>query len=422
VAGQSVVARLADGQAIEIPWANLRWARPALADGKVGPAPKRADDIVKLGDVVWVEKTRWSWRLTQSPKVEASLVAVNAHDGAIVALVGGYSFQKSHFNRAVQAKRQPGSSFKPFIYAAALAKGYTLASVFNDAPVVTSDREDQLWRPQNDKQHFYGDTRLRVGLEKSRNAVTVRLLQAVGLPFTEKYLKRFAFDRGTVPSNLTLALGTGVVTPEVLTRAYAVIANGGYAIKPHIIQSTTLSQDEGSVPYKPLLACEGCAPRDQLASRVMAPEVNYLIDSALKSVVTGGTGRRALVLKRSDLAGKTGSTENDGWFVGYGGGVVTTAWMGFDQLQPLLEYGSQTALPIWIDFMRVATKSKPTQVLPRPSDIVSVRIDAQTGLLARPGESDMFELFRRSHVPSVYSKASSGPSSGSHQNVSAPIF
>ena len=420
---QSVIARLADGQQVDIPWANLSWARRALGDGQLGSKPTQASDIVRVGDVVWVQKTRWSWRLAQPPNIQAALVAINAHDGAILALNGGYSFQQSHFNRSVQAKRQPGSSFKPFIYAAALAKGFTLATVFNDAPVVTSDREDVLWRPQNDQQRFYGPTRLRLGLEKSRNAVTVRLLQAIGLPFAQSYLKHFDFEQHTVPNDLTLALGSGVITPLDLTRAYAVFANGGYAISPYLIEHVVLSQgDQTNDPHQPLLACDDCAKAPQLAPRVISPDVAYLMDSALKSVVTHGTGRRALALKRSDVAGKTGTTETDGWFVGYGGGVVTTVWMGFDQSIPLLAYGSQTALPIWIDFMRAATKSRPMVSLTQPSDIVSVRIDPATGLIARPGESDMFELFRKAHAPAAYSNAPSDGASATQSYDSAPIF
>lgn len=424
VEDQEATVMLPNRERVTLPWSGIQWAR-MNHNGVLGPVPENAADVLSVGDVVRVENKGSTWRLSQVPEAQAALVAIDDRNGAIRAMVGGFSFNQSHYNRAIQAKRQPGSSFKPFIYASALAKGYTLASTFDDAPVVVPDvGENPWWRPQNVEERFYGPTRLRVGLVKSRNLLTVRLLQAVGLPFTIDYCARFGFDQDAMPNSLSMALGSGVLSPLVLTRAYAIIANGGYAVDTHVMQS--LHDNSGHVlalPARPVV-CEHCEADQKPAQRVISPEISYLINSALESVISEGTGRGAKVLHRSDLAGKTGTTNDqvDAWFAGYAGDVVTTVWVGFDQPHSLGEYGSGVALPIWVDFMRVALKQRPIKHLPRPSDIISVRIDPKTGALAQSGRSSLFELFRRDYVPKASAFVSTSDDDNTQAADDTPIF
>lgn len=407
-----------NGDIIIIPWQGLQWARRQLNNGGVGPQPQAPADVVTPGDLVYTSPmSAKEWRLAQLPEVEAALVALQPGNGAIRALVGGFDFEKSHYNRVVQAQRQPGSCFKPFIYAAALAKGYTLASIINDAPVVISEHErDASWRPQNASRRFYGPTRLRVGLMRSRNLVSVRLLQEISIPYAISYVKRFGFDEEVLPKSLSLALGSLNVSPLEIARAYAVIANGGYRINPFLIERITDSNNNVILATNPATACDECQEHhaDQaslkLAPRVMDQKVAYLITSALQDVIQHGTGRRARSLNRQDIAGKTGTTNDlhDAWFAGFNNRLVTVTWVGFDQPQSLHEYAAQTALPMWIDFMKTALQSTPDSVMAQPSGLVSVRIDAKTGLLATDsGDDTLFEIFRREKVPKDTAAAAS---------------
>jgi penicillin-binding protein 1A len=402
VAERSVVVLDREGKLRTLPWSAMAWARPYISAERRGPAPQQASDILRVGDVIRVQaigKNKF-WRLSQLPAVQAALVAMDDQTGAIKALSGGFSFEQSHYNRATQANRQPGSSFKPFIYAAALAKGYTLASVFNDAPIVIEDSgEQQWWRPHNSENQFYGPTRLRTGLVKSRNLLTIRLLQAVGINYTRTYLRRFGFPNDAMPKSLSLALGSGVLTPLELTTGYAIIANGGHAVPAHIVAE--LRDSNGQI-ISPASANAKTAASSDTPNQAISPQVAFLVNKTLESVITRGTGRRALVLKRTDLAGKTGTTNDkiDAWFAGYGGGIVTTVWMGFDQPSPLAEYGSQAALPLWIQFMRVALDQRPLQAQEQPDGVVQARINRATGLLAQPDDRNvMFEYFRQAHAP-----------------------
>lgn len=418
VASQSATALLATGELITLPWAGLSWARPNLDDEYVGRLPEKASDVVKPGDVVYVRNTGAFWELTQLPEIEGALVAMNPKNGAILSLVGGFSHHRSNFNRATQAERQPGSAFKPFIYSAALADDYTLASIVNDAPIVFKDKnsEDELWRPQNDNQKFYGPMRLRAALTKSRNLVSIRLLNAMGLRYAINYLHRFGFTDAQLPRSLTLALGTGSVTPLQLATGYSVFANGGYRVKPYFIDH--IERDNGEHVYRenPFTACDDCFTEDDTTStekngdepqllpapRVITPQNAYLITSVLQDVITQGTARRALALKRNDIAGKTGTTNNqfDTWFAGYNQDIVTTVWVGYDQPRSCYEYGSQLALPIWMNFMHDALNGKPDLKWQQPPGIVTVRIDPQTGLLAFPGQpNSIFEQFMEDNVP-----------------------
>ncbi len=436
VAYRNIEALLANGKTITIAWSGLAWARPALRGGYKGAAPRRASDIVKPGDVIWVRhKKDGTWTLSQIPKVQGALVSLNPQTGAIIALDGGFSFRLSNFNRVVQAERQPGSNFKPFIYSAALAKGYTLASLINDAPVVVSDTgENSLWRPRNDTLKFYGPTRLRIGLIKSRNLVSIRLLQAVGVDYALDYIKRFGFNPNKLPHTLSLALGSGVVTPLKIAVGYSVFANGGYRVKPYFIQKVI--DENGKVIYQanPAKACDACTAAEDAvtAPQALTPQNAYLITQALRDVIKHGTGRAARVLKRPDLAGKTGTTNDqvDAWFSGFNSNIETTVWVGFDDLKSIHEYGSQAALPIWIHFMRGALANTPEATMPQPPDIVAVRIDPHTGMLAQPDQKNgIFELFRKQNEPTqetntrpshLYSGGTSGDAAAG--SASEPLF
>ncbi len=406
VAVDRVAILFADGTRDSVLWENgLRQASPYLNESAVGNRPANPAEFLAVGDLIRVRRAEdGSWHLSQVPDVQAALVSLRADDGAIISVVGGLGFELSKFNRATQALRQPGSSFKPFLYSAALESGFTAASIINDAPIVLEDvsAEDGMWRPENDEGKFYGPTRLRWALTKSRNLVSIRLLQQLGVDKLLDYLTRFGFDTSEYPRNLSLALGTQVMTVLDVAGAYAVIANGGFRVEPYLIDRVV--DMEGQEIYKatPLTACRSCeeAPAEPTrelsmeeilagesagtadlppAPRIMDAGVNFIIDNILKDVITKGTGRKALELKRSDIAGKTGTTNGpmDVWFSGYNPEVVTTTWVGFDKYTPLgrREFGGTAALPIWIGFMREALRDTPEIQRSVPPGIVSVRID-----------------------------------------------
>ncbi len=433
VDGRSIEALMANGHVITISWAGLSWARLELENGYVGAPPQDANDIVKVGDVIRVMQDKnGQWNLTQIPQVQGAIVVLNPQDGALLALSGGFDYNTSNFNRAIQAERQPGSNFKPFIYSAALAKGYTLATMINDAPVVMKDTgENQLWRPMNDTLKFYGPTPLRIGLIKSRNLTSIRLLQGIGIPYALNYIKRFGFDPNTLPNTLSLALGSGTVTPMQIANGYAVFANGGYRVNPYFVQRINDESNQVLFQADPIKACPSCIANagtspDTIpqppALRVITPQNAYLITQALRGVIQSGTGHAARVLHRSDLAGKTGTTNKqvDAWFSGFNSNIEVTVWVGFDNLKPLKEYGAQAALPIWIQFMRDALQGTPEATMPQPPGMVTVRIDPHTGLLANPNSTDAkFEIFRQKYAPTVVAPTSAttaGVPSGGDDN------
>jgi len=428
----SIQVLLANGSIVDIPWNGLSWAKPYRPKKTLpGLTPKTAFDIVNPGDVVYVSQlASGEWTLSQMPQVQGAVLSINPHDGSIEAIVGGLSYALSHFNRATQAVRQAGSSFKPFIYSAALAKGKTLATMINDAPLVIADSgENEYWRPRNDTHLFYGMTSVREALIESRNVVSVRLLQAIGIPYALQYLIHFGFDIKALPHSLSLALGSGGVTPLSLAKGYTVFANTGYLTKPHLIDSVTNEQGQtvikNNYPVAPDPSiqnpnCSGAAddnciatttPTDQaIAPRTITPQISYLMTSAMQDVIQKGTGRRARSLNRHDLAGKTGTTSNqvDAWFSGFNSQIETTVWLGFDNNQRSLhEYADRSALPIWINYMRTVLKGMPESTAPTPANIVSVRIDPNTGLLA-PNNFDQatFELFRKQYAPTNYTHVS----------------
>ena len=419
---------LGGGGWAELSLEEIRWARPMRGVDRRGPEPRSTADVLQPGDLVRLLRKDGVWRLRQLPQAAGALVALDPADGAVRALTGGFDFRLSKFNRAAQARRQSGSSFKPFLYSAALDRGYTPATVVNDAPIVYEDDSlEGAWRPENYGGQFYGPTRLREALTHSRNVVSVRVLKDIGREYARGYAERFGFDPARLPDNLTLALGTGESTPLEMAAAFAVFANGGYRVAPYLIDRIEDAVGELAYVADPRRACDdrcqrqslapapdGAAvaawlPPENLAPRVLDRRTHYQISSMLRDVVRAGTARRAQVLGRRDLAGKTGTTneQRDAWFSGFQSRLVATAWIGRDDNEKLgrNEVGGVAALPMWIDFMRAALESAPEAPAPEPPPgIVTARIDPENGLLARPGDRhSMVETFREELVPKRFS-------------------
>lgn len=429
---------------ITIPWEGLEWAREYISADRRGKSPKLASDVVRPADLVYVlqeqpekDSEEIYWRLAQIPKVNSALVSLDPHDGAINSLVGGYDFFQTKFNRVTQARRQPGSGFKAFIYSAALEHGFTAASTINDAPVVFEDASlETAWRPENYSGKFFGLTRLRYALTKSRNLVSIRLLRSIGINNAINHITNFGFTEDELPKNLSLALGTANVTPLQMARGYSVLANGGFLIDPYLVER--IEQNSNVIfQANPKFACDDCdtpveneagietadvsvaedsadkavSDRQQIqtqprwAPRVISSENRYIMYSMMQDVITSGTATRARVLNRRDLAGKTGTTndQRDAWFNGYNQSIVATAWVGFDNNAELGagEYGGRAALPGWIHFMRKALQKYPQDLEPEiPEGMVTIRIDPKSGKLAAIGQKDaIFEVFRADHVP-----------------------
>ncbi len=431
VAEQSARVLRRDGEIVDLAWEGISWARRFISVNSRGPKPLLAEEVLAVGDLVRLLETDSGWQLRQLPQVQSALVALSPKNGAVRALVGGFSFQQSKFNRVFQGTRQPGSNFKPFVYTAALASGFTPASIINDAPVVFEDDNlESSWRPENYSKKFFGPTRLREALYRSRNLVSIRILRTLRVKPALDYIARFGFDRTRLPNDLSLALGSADVTPLELVTGYATLANGGFKVEPYWLERVEDRNGELLFQATPSTICEGCLYQPQLQSpnlavtelaltdvpegaevtslplapRIVDEQTAYLINNILQDVITRGTGRKAGALGRNDLAGKTGTTNDlkDAWFSGFNRELVASVWVGFDQPKTLgrSEFGSRAALPIWIDFMSVALDGVPEQALIPPEGIVSVRIDPVTGLLAYPGQKDaIFEMFREQDVP-----------------------
>ncbi|CZJ07281.1 TPA: PBP1A family penicillin-binding protein [Legionella pneumophila subsp. pneumophila] len=406
---KEATAALQNGQIIIIPWEGMSWARPALKRGGwVGKSPTKAQQVVAAGDIIYVHPTEKSWQLAQIPEAESAMVAMNPKNGAIEVLVGGFNFSKSKFNRATQSSRQPGSSFKPFVYAAALNNGYNLATLINDAPIVVDDpSQPNLWRPHNVNLKFNGPTRLKQALVQSKNLVSIRILDDIGIDYTIDFLTRFGFNKKSLPRALSLALGSLSISPMDLTTAYAVFANGGYKVEPYLIDHIADADGKILLQAKPSVVCDPCdkdkVDTSTLAPRVISEDIAFLMNTALRDVIQHGTGRAARVLNRQDIAGKTGTTNDqvDAWFAGFNPNLVVTTWIGFDNPKSLHEYAANLALPLWIDFMKVALKDKPETELKQPENVIAVRIDPVSGLLAKPNqENGIIEYFRQNEVPS----------------------
>lgn len=435
---QQATVILADLRELVLDWEGMKWAREYIDDNRRGPAPEKATDILAPGDIIAIAQAPdESWRLSEAPAAQGALVALDPLDGAIVALSGGFDFQDSKYNRATQSRRQPGSSFKPLIYSAALENGFTTATIVNDAPVVFDDAAlEDTWRPENYSQKFFGPTRLREALVHSRNLVSIRVLLSVGVSPAIAHLRKFGFPDDILPRNLSLALGSLAVSPLQMADAYATLANGGYDVAPYFIQR--IVEPDGTVVFEadPLIACAICedestqalldkeaaepeligddgdpiasepVPFEQIeyAQAAISRQNAYLVSDMMRDVIRRGSGRRANSLGRRDLSGKTGTTNdrNDAWFNGFNADLVVATWVGFDQARDLgaREEGARTALPMWIAFMKEALAGMPNHLTPKPPGLVTVRISPDTGLLARAGEGGaIFESFRVGHVP-----------------------
>ena len=382
-----------DNEKIFITLKSSAWAKKHITSDVIGSTPQSLTKILKTGDIVYVEpnpESQNSWKLSQLPQAQGALVSTEIKSGKIIALAGGFDFYFNNYNRVTQAKRQPGSSLKPFIYAAALEKGYSPSSKISGAPIVIEDvSQGTVWRPQNYSQKIYPPTPLRVALAKSMNLVSVRLLRAIGVDYGRDYLARFGFQKDRLAKSLSLALGSGSATPLEVNRAYAAIANSGYLITPRVIDR--IESRDGTLLFKQgqQKFCDNCnGNSEKIAPRVMPKTTNFIINDMLKDVVKYGTAKKAQVLKRNDLGGKTGTTNDyiDAWFNGFGGGLVTTAWVGFDTPQTLgyAESGGRTALPMWIDYMKVALAGLPEFHLNKPYGIAEFEktqpADFQTNL------------------------------------------
>ena len=466
---KSALVYLVDGQSVPLDLPAVNWARPYQDDGHRGAVPKRVDTVIKVGDVVRLARgAEGKWKLSQLPGVQGALIALNPEDGAIKAEVGGFSYSRSKFNRAVQSARQPGSGFKPFFYAAAFEHGFTPASIINDAPIVFPDpsKPSGLWTPQNDDGKFDGPMRLREAMVQSKNLVSVRLLDAIGVRYAREYVTRFGLTLDQVPDNLSMALGTASLAPITMARGFAVFANGGFLVDPYYVD--TIADRDGKEVYKshPVVACRKCPDRliedaraqavvvanenaaaappkpgfsaisnaqatplpamqtdptkPLLAPRVLDARITYLVGSLLHDVVRRGTGAGAMVLKRNDLAGKTGSTNDhrDAWFTGYNDGMVASVWVGFDDFTSLGysngvgEFGAQAALPMWISYMREALKGVPEKPFDMPQGITTARIDPDTGQLATADDAhSMLEVFKVEDI----ARLAAGPNNPTEQ-------
>jgi penicillin-binding protein 1A len=419
VAEDHFEALLGTGERVRVSLATLRWARPYLSENARGRRPDRPGDVVAEGHIVRLAQEEGAWKLSQMPRVQGALVALDPDNGALRALAGGFDFSANQFNHATQAARQPGSNFKPFLYAAALDAGRTPASIYLDAPLVFEDANlEGLYRPRNDSGEFSGPLRLREALTRSVNLVSMRLLLDIGVDHTLRYAERLGFNTTAFPRNLQLAIGGGTMalTPLEVARGFSLFANGGYAVEPYLIERVTLQGGETLFEAAPLAVCpEPCQSRPQAlqAPQVMDARVAYQMNDILGDVIRKGTGRRALSLKRDDLGGKTGTTNAaDTWFSGYQRTLAATVWVGFPDNSPLGngEFGSNTALPIWIDFMESALAGVREHRPLQPPGLVQVRIDPETGEAAAPGAGGgLFEIFREEYAPRTAPGESEAP-------------
>ncbi|OAM52178.1 penicillin-binding protein [Methylovorus sp. MM2] len=393
VGPKSVTVHSKSGENIEIEGDGLALVQKTLNEKD----PEKRS--IKFGAVVRIVKLTDSWRIAQLPQVESALVAVDPENGAVRALVGGFDFNRNKFNHVTQAWRQPGSSFKPFIYSAAIEKGYTPATIINDEPISLSAAETgsgSSWDPKNFDGKYEGPMRLRTALTKSKNMVSIRILQAIGVNYAQDYISRFGFSPKDHPPYLAMALGAGSATPWQMAGAYAIFANGGYRVKPYIIGKITDSQGHVIEQAKPLIAGKD-------APRVIDGRNAFLMTSILQDVARIGTAAKARQIGRSDLAGKTGTTNNqiDAWFAGFNPKQVAVAWIGFDHPRSLgnNETGGQAALPIWISYMTPVLKGTPDNPYTVPEGVNSIKIDPVKGTHVEDNEAGIYEYFYHEFPP-----------------------
>ncbi|MDZ3822019.1 MAG: penicillin-binding protein 1A [Pseudoxanthomonas sp.] len=409
---QGARLELRGGDQIEIGVDAVSWAREYRSVNARGPAPTRVDAVLAPGDVVRLRQDDdGAWQLSQMPAVQSALSALDSRDGALRALVGGFSFALNKFNRATQSARPPGSSFKPFVYAAAFERGFNPGSLVNDAPVALPDpsQPDGWWRPGNDDGRFMGPVRLREAMVRSRNLVSVRLLEAIDVRQGRDYMLRFGFPPEALPASLSLSLGTSAVAPIQMARGYSVFVNGGRLVDPWFIERIEDREGRALFRMQPLLACDDCSNEAggvRVAPEVIDPRIAYMVTSLMQDVVTRGTGSGARVLGRPDIGGKTGTTNDfrDVWFSGFGGHLVATVWVGFDDFSPLGqgEFASRNAVPIWTDFMRTALDEAPVREFALPDGLVRVAMSPFTGALARAGEPGAIsDLVRREDIERI---------------------
>ena len=488
---KSITVYTQDGYVATVGWNGLSWAKKYINANATGPNPKTAADIVRVGDVIYLESlTEGRWLLAQPPKAASAIVALDPKNGGILALSGGFDFRQSKFNRVIQAKRQPGSNIKPFIYSSALEKGFTAASMVSGAPIAIEDVNlEDVWRPENYSGKFFGPTRLRKALTLSLNLVSVRLLRAIKPSFVVKYLSRFGFDPEKLPNNLSLALGTLSVEPIKMVRAFSVFANGGFLVDPYFITRVEDGDHNILEHANPTLVCTDCPETKKVASKYLEAESGnkpqnenketdtkeqpavteppaviyfatskeekedteasatasgriqlnqrrlaprtitadnaFIMTTIMQDVIKRGTSRRALVLNRPDLAGKTGTTNEfrDAWFSGFNDQIVATAWLGYDQPETLGrgEAGSRAALPVWIDFMRVVLEDMPENGWPKPASIVTRFINKESGQSTGPDDPEGMEeyFFARQQTESDAARLTTEDASASPSSESA---
>jgi penicillin-binding protein 1A len=448
VEGNSAKIYVRNLGSVTLPWDKLSWARRELPEEKVDRAPTQASEIFSAGDIIYTAgSSAANLQFVQVPEAQSALVSVDPRDGAVVSLVGGFDFFQSKFNRVTQARRQPGSGFKPFVYAAAFDKGYTPASIVIDAPIVIDETgTEQAWRPKENENRFFGPIRLREALVHSRNLVSIRLMREIGGDYAWRYVQRFGFDKSQLPNDLTMALGTASLSPLQVATGYATFANGGYKVSSYYIDRIEDANGKTLVQADPAIACFECGqvsdpaqgaskpsasakaslldegvhdgktmiPTKNLAPQIIRPQVAYLLSDMMADVIKHGTGMGARVLNRDDIAGKTGTTndQHDAWFNGFNGGLVTTVWTGFDQDRSLGsgEEGARVSLPIWVYFMHDALAGTPRHSVPVPEGIVTVRISPETGLLASSDNPNgIMEKFIEDNLPK--SEVYEGPAS-----------
>ena len=442
VEDESMIVRLVDGQDVVISFETSQWAAPYIDNEKIGNKPQVMSDIGRTGDVVMVKRDMLGeFVLAQVPRVQGALISLNPNNGGINSLIGGFDFNLNKYNRVTQAKRQPGSGFKPILYSGAIEAGLTASTLINDAPIVfDDDKLEKAWRPQNYSEKFFGPTRLREGIVHSRNLVSIRVLDRIGINRGRDHMLKFGFDPTDVPKNLSIALGSPNVTPLDMARAFSVFANGGYLIEPYLIEKITNQDGDVLFEYPQVVLCDECEGKKQqqlldtvvdeeitsldaettsddvqvadeveqsttiYPPRVISAANQFIIESFMQDVIKRGTGRKAQALNRTDLAGKTGTAneQRDAWFNGFQRNNVTHAWVGFDTPEGMGrgETGGTAALPIWIDYMKVALAEEASYQRPIPAGLVAAKVNRKTGELAAAGTLDTIkEYFLFNHLP-----------------------
>lgn len=441
VGARSFDALLGDGSEIVVPWEGISWAYAFRSRNEAWPPPQSASDVVSLGDLIRVRQSSDGWELGQVPEIQGALVSMRPSNGELVALVGGYDFRRSQVNR-VLTPRPPGSNFKPFVYGAALENGYTAATLINDAPLTRGD-----YRPNNFENNFLGPVTLRYALKESRNVPAVRLFDQLGSDKVFAFAKKFGLPVENFPRNdLTVGLGSSDVQPIEIVTAYAALANGGYKVEPWFIREIS-NLDGEQFRAQPVAVCENCdqssnalieaatttegeeqALLAQPAPRIVDPRVAFILNTMLRSVVVEGSGARVQrEIGRSDLMGKTGTTNGprELWFSGFNKELATTVFVGFDTPEPLgeREQGATIAVPIWIDYMKAALQGTPESSMERPDGVEDRLINKETGEPALPGSPNaVFEFFRSENAPSAQSRTTTDSTTKEEAVATETIF